>query len=86
MSGIEPTYASISDFSYPGARPLYIYIKKQHLAPIKGLKGYVAEWVKSWGPDGYLKSKGMVISPADVREKSAAIVAQMTPLDPSVLK
>ncbi|MGO4168042.1 substrate-binding domain-containing protein [Novosphingobium sp. YAF33] len=86
MSGIVPTYASISDFSYPGARPLYIYVKKQHLAPIKGLQGYVAEWAKSWGPDGALKAKGMVISPDDVRAKSADIVAKMTPLDPSVLK
>ena len=24
MGGVNPTYASISDFSYPGARPLYI--------------------------------------------------------------
>ncbi|WP_334184130.1 substrate-binding domain-containing protein [Novosphingobium sp.] len=86
MSGIEPTYASISDFSYPGARPLYIYVKKQHLAPIKGLQAYVAEWAKSWGPDGTLKAKGMVISPDDVRAKNADIVAKMTPLDPSVLK
>jgi phosphate transport system substrate-binding protein len=86
MSGIEPTYASISDFSYPGARPLYIYVKKQHLAPIKGLQAYVAEWAKSWGPGGTLKAKGMVISPDDVRAKNADIVAKMTPLDPSVLK
>lgn len=86
MSDVVPTYASISDFSYPGARPLYIYVKKQHLAPIKGLQAYVNEWAKSWGADGYLKAKGMVISPEDVRAKSADIVAKMTPLDPSVLK
>jgi len=86
MSGVAPTYASISDFSYPGARPLYIYVKKQHLAPIKGLQAYVAEWAKSWGPEGSLKAKGMVISPEDVRAKNADIVAKMTPLDPSVLK
>ncbi|WP_159980253.1 MULTISPECIES: substrate-binding domain-containing protein [unclassified Novosphingobium] len=86
MSGIEPTYKTISDYTYPGARPLYIYVKKQHLAPIKGLQGYVAEWVKSWGADGLLKKKGMVIAPEDVRTKSADIVAKMTPLDPSELK
>ena len=28
MNGIEPTYENISDFSYPGARPLYVYVKK----------------------------------------------------------
>lgn len=86
MNGIEPTYASISDFSYPGARPLYIYVKKQHLAPIKGLEGYVKAWAGAWGKDGLLQKKGMVISPENVRQKNADVVANMTPLDPSVLK
>jgi len=86
MSGVTPTYATISDFSYPGARPLYIYVKKQHLAPIRGLAGYVAEWAKSWGKDGLLQKKGMVIAPADVQAKSADIVSKMTLLDPSGLK
>ena len=49
VDGIAPTYASISDFSYPGARPLYIYVKAAHLSAIKGLKEYVAEWAKSLG-------------------------------------
>lgn len=86
MSGVDPTYETISNFSYPGARPLYIYVKKQHLAPIQGLEGYVKQWAASWGPDGILKAKGMVIAPEDVRNRSAEIVANMTPLDPAELK
>ncbi|MCJ2183348.1 substrate-binding domain-containing protein [Novosphingobium sp. 1949] len=86
LSGVKPTYESISNFSYPGARPLYIYVKKQHLAPVKGLKAYIDAWPKAWGPDGILKKKGMVISPDDVRAKSAKIIAEGTVLDPSVLK
>jgi phosphate transport system substrate-binding protein len=86
MSGIAPTYATISDFSYPGARPLFIYVKKAHLNAIKGLSDYVAEWTKAWGPDGYLKAKGMVIAPEDVRAKSADIAAKMTLMDPAGLK
>jgi len=86
MSDVEPTYETISNFSYPGARPLYIYVKKQHLAPIKGLKGYVEEWTKHWGPDGDLKAKGLIVAPEDVRAKNAEVIANMTPLDPSVLK
>ena len=86
MSGVEATYATISDFSYPGARPLYIYVKKAHLAAIRGLGDYVAEWAKAWGPNGLLKSKGMVIAPADVQAKNADIAAKMTPLDPAELK
>lgn len=86
MSGIEPTYQTISDFSYPGARPLYIYVKAAHLKAIKGLSDYVAEWVKAWGPQGYLKQKGMVIAPDDIRAKNADIATKMTPLDPTTLK
>ena len=86
MSGVMPTYATISDFSYPGARPLYIYVKAAHLTAIKGLSAYVAEWAKSWGPDGLLKGKGMVIAPDDVRAKSAEIASKMTLLDPASLK
>ncbi|WP_409035572.1 substrate-binding domain-containing protein [Novosphingobium sp.] len=86
MNGIDPTYASISDFSYPGARPLYIYVKLAHLNAIPGLKEFVAAWAKSWGPDGLLKSKGMVISTEDVRNKNAELAAKLVPMDASGLK
>ena len=86
MDGVVPTYATISDFSYPGARPLYIYIKSAHLASIKGLKEYAAAFAANWGPDGLLKKRGMVIAPEDVRAANAKIVEAMTPLDPTTLK
>ncbi|MGL5837913.1 MAG: substrate-binding domain-containing protein [Sphingorhabdus sp.] len=86
MSGVAPTYAAISDFSYPGARPLYIYVKQAHLNAVKGLKEFVAQWPKMWGPDGALKKKGMVIAPDDVRRKNEEIVASMTLMDPASLK
>ncbi len=86
MGGIEPTYASISDFTYPGARPLYIYVKAAHLKAIPGLAAFVGEFAKSWGADGVMKARGMVIAPEDVRAKSAATVAAMTLLDGTQLK
>ena len=86
MSGVAPTYATISDFSYPGARPLYIYIKAAHLKSIRGLREFAAEFASAWGPDGYLKKKGMVIAPEDVRAKNAEIVKAMSLLDPTTLK
>lgn len=86
MSGVMPTYATISDFSYPGARPLYIYVKKAHLAAIKGLPEFVAEWPKAWGPDGMLKAKGMVIAPDAVRAANADVASKMSLLDKSQLK
>jgi phosphate transport system substrate-binding protein len=86
LSGIAPTYASISDFSYPGARPLYIYVKAAHLTAIKGLRDYVMAFAAQWGADGVMKAKGMVIAPDAVRKTSAEIVASMKPLDPASLK
>jgi phosphate transport system substrate-binding protein len=86
MNGIVPTYASIADFSYPGARPLYIYVKAAHLDAIKGLKEFVAEWARNWGKDGLLARQGMVVSPDDVQIKNARIANEMTLLDPGTLK
>ena len=86
IDGITPSYDVIANFTYPGARPLFIYVKASHLDKVKGLRDYVAEWTKAWGQDGYLKKRGMVVAPADVLTKSAAIAKDMTPLDPSTLK
>jgi phosphate transport system substrate-binding protein len=86
MGGIAPTYATISDFSYPGARPLYLYVKAAHLKAIKGLQEYVNAFAAQWGPEGVMKAKGMVIAPEAVRTASAEIVKSMKPLDPSMLK
>lgn len=86
MSGVAPTYATISDFSYPGARPLYIYVKAAHLNAIKGLREFASEFGNAWGPDGYLKKQGMVVAPDAVRAANAEIIKSMKPLDPSTLK
>lgn len=86
INGIAPSYDVIADFSYPGARPLYIYVKASHLNVIKGLKDYIAEFASAWGPDGYLKKRGMVVAPAAVREASAAMAKDLKPLDPATLK
>ena len=86
MDGIMPTYQTVSDFSYPGARPLYIYLKSAHLKAVKGVKEYALEFSNAWGPDGYLKKKGMVIAPDAVRSANAEIAKTLKPLDPSQLR
>ncbi|MDP3674163.1 MAG: substrate-binding domain-containing protein [Novosphingobium sp.] len=86
VDGVVPTYASISDFSYPGARPLYIYVKKAHLDAIKGLKEYVGAWAKSWGKDGLLAKAGMVVAPDAVQAASLTAATDFTTLDGASLK
>ncbi len=86
VGGIMPTYQTVSDFTYPGARPLYIYVKAAHLKSIKGMNEFAAMFAQNWGPNGPLKARGMVVAPDDVRAKNAEIVKSMTSLDPSGLK
>ena len=38
VNAVEPTYASISSFQYPGARPLYIYLKNAHVNAIPAMR------------------------------------------------
>ncbi|AHE53824.1 PstS family phosphate ABC transporter substrate-binding protein [Sphingomonas sanxanigenens] len=86
LDGIQPTYESISSFRYPGARPLYIYVKSAHLRAIPGLREFVAEYANGWNPGGYLMRRGMILSPDPIRMQSAKIAAAFTPLDPKGLK
>ena len=88
INGVEPTYQTISSFKYPGARPLYIYVKNAHVRAIPAIKAYVAEFTKetTWGPNGYLVRRGMIAAPDAIRAKSAATAKALTPLDPASIK
>lgn len=78
LSGVEPTYETIAAGTYPGARPLFIYVKKAHLNAIPGLPKFLDEYVASWGPDGTLVKRGLIAAPQAVREASAKIVSNGT--------
>jgi len=86
MNGVAPTYENIASFQYPGARPLYLYVKNAHLDAIRGLREFIAEWAKSWSKDGPLAAIGLVASPDDVATRSAASASGFTPLDGAELK
>lgn len=78
MNGVEPTYENIASFQYPGARPLYIYVKKAHLDAIPGLKEFVAAWAESWDRGGPLADIGLVPSPPEVMAENTAAATQYT--------
>jgi phosphate transport system substrate-binding protein len=85
VDGQEPTFESISAGGYPVSRPLYVYVKKAHVAAIPGMREYVAEFTsaRAMGEDGYLSDKGLIPLPADeyaeVR-KTAQNMAVMGPV------
>ncbi len=77
MNGVDPTYENISSFAYPGARPLYIYVKKAHMRAIPGLGSFMQEWAKSWAKDGPLARVGMVAMSPEAMAANAAKVTDL---------
>ena len=86
MNGVEPTYENISSFAYPGARPLYVYVKKAHLDAIPGLKEYLTQWTKMWQEGGPLADIGLIASPADTMAANMKAATEYTTIDGSELK
>ena len=86
IAGVAPSAATIADGSYPGARPLYIYVKKAHLDAVPGLRLFIRHYARLWGKDGPLARRGLIAAPAAVQARSAAIVQTETPLDGDELR
>jgi phosphate transport system substrate-binding protein len=81
IEGVEPTFETISSGKYKASRPLFVYVKKQHIGVVPGLDKFIAEYVseKAMGKDGYLPRKGLVPLPsaeaAEVRKSALAQTA-----------
>lgn len=86
MNGIAPTYQTISDFTYPGARAMFIYVKGAHMNAIPGLKPFIAEYAGAWNPDGYLTRRGLIASPDATRAEMAQRATALTPMTGADLK
>ena len=88
INGVAPTYQTISTFKYPGARPLYIYVKNAHVRAIPAIRAYVAEMTKesAIGPKGYLLKSGLVAAPNNVRARSQQAARTLAPLNLASLK
>jgi phosphate transport system substrate-binding protein len=77
LGGIAPTAATIGDFSYPGARKLYIYVKGEHLDSIPGLRQFLTAYGEAWAPGGYLEQRGLI--PLSAAERQSALQAIQNP-------
>ncbi len=86
LNGVDATYETVANGLYPGARPLYIYVKKAHLQAVPGLKAYVETFARNWDPDGALARRGMVAAPEEVRQAMTDKVAAMPSLTADELK
>jgi phosphate transport system substrate-binding protein len=77
LNDIAPTSETISNFTYPGARKLYIYVKGEHLGVIPGLREFLNAWTQAWGPGGYLAQHGLI--PLPDADRTAAGQAVTSP-------
>ena len=61
INGVEPTFDTIADGSYPVARPLYFYVKNAHRDVIPGMQEFLEEYMSeaALGPDGYMAERGL---------------------------
>jgi phosphate transport system substrate-binding protein len=81
VDGVSPTYETVSSGKYPASRPLFIYVKKQHVGVIPGIAEFVAEYTseKALGEEGYLSDKGLV---PPLKAEIAKIRADATAMKP----
>lgn len=67
ISGVSPTHDTIADGSYIISRPLYVYVKRQHIDKIPGIQEFLNELVSSdaIAEFGYLEEKGLIPLPEE---------------------
>lgn len=86
MNGVEPSYDAITSGEYPGAREMFIYVKKAHLGVIPGLREFLTTWVGAMAPDGPLTRIGMVASSDAARSQMRERIENGTTMTADDLK
>lgn len=76
VSGIVPSTKTVADGTYPVSRPLYMYVKKQHIGVVPGMQEYLDFFMSDdmAGPKGKLIDYGLVSDPK-LAETQAAVKA-----------
>ncbi|WMS44207.1 substrate-binding domain-containing protein [Acuticoccus sp. MNP-M23] len=82
VSGVEPTMESIATGEYPVSRPLFFYVKGEHLGVIPGLEDYAMYFVSEQvsGAGSQLEAAGLIPLSADERQAQMDKIANKTPV------
>ncbi|MFO7856608.1 MAG: substrate-binding domain-containing protein, partial [Paracoccaceae bacterium] len=67
INGVDPSFETVQDDSYPMSRSMFFYVKQAHVDVVPGVMEYIAEFISdgAMGEDGYLADKGLITLPAD---------------------
>jgi phosphate transport system substrate-binding protein len=79
IDGIAPTIDGIQKYTYPVARPLFLYAKKAHANVIPGFKEFLTEYTgkTAVGSTGYLYKVGLVPNAKETEEKVRDIATKL---------
>lgn len=79
VEGVAPDYKSVESGKYTVSRSLYVYVKKQHMGIVPGMREFVRELTSeaSIGEDGYNSAKGLLPLSAKDREAMKAAVGKL---------
>ena len=80
IDGVAASLETIAAGQYPISRPLFIYVKRAHVAVIPGLAEFVSEYLsaRAAGPEGYLADKGLIPLPKVELEAQRAIARNLS--------
>ncbi len=82
IDGVAITFENIADGKYPVSRPLFFYVKNDHVGKVPGIKEFLTEFTSedAWGDDGYLTEKGLIPMSEEKRQEFATAAKALTPL------
>lgn len=81
IDGVSPSYETIAGGTYPGARPLFLYVKKRHLRAVPGLGDFLNLYTTMWAPGGKLVKRGLIAAPDAVRAHALDVVVRGIPMN-----
>lgn len=79
INGIAPTVEGIQKYTYPIARPLFLYAKKAHASVIPGFKEFLNEYTgkTAVGSTGYLFRVGLVPNSKETEDKVREVASKL---------
>ncbi len=85
INGVTPDAKTISSGQYPGARTLFLYVRKARLTEMPALKEFLKLYLQMAAPDGPLVKIGLVASPDSARRKALETLDNEYPLEANEL-
>ncbi len=82
IDGIAPSIEGIQKYTYPVARPLFLYAKKAHASVIPGFKEFLTEYTGNTavGSSGYLFRVGLVPNTKETEDKVRDVASKLVAL------